>query len=72
MQRWEYLFIENVKAPLRGPITQQKWKPWKINDQILDDWENGPTLSEYYNWLGQQGWEMVSGECSQSTFKRPI
>ena len=51
--KWEYLFV--VCEHLRGD-----WRPQFVNGQELNNWQHGPTIYEYSNQLGQQGWELVN------------
>ncbi len=74
MQRWEYLFV--IVDTDSG-----RWRPHYENDQELHDWFKGPTVPQYANQLGEQGWELVSSIASidrggyisdyQYVFKRP-
>src|SRR2546428_7893418 len=55
MQKWEYLFIF-------AAITSNgsEFRPRFANDQELDDWQEGLTMYEYANRLGESGWELFS------------
>ncbi len=50
-----------------------KISPRVVNGQDLPNWEKGPTIFEFANQLGEQGWELVAVEGSFRllTFKRP-
>ncbi len=55
MQKWEYLFVFSA-------ITSDgsEFRPRFANDQELDDWQEGLTMYEYANRLGESGWELFS------------
>jgi hypothetical protein len=52
MQTWEYLFL---RAAWRSG-----WKIDQVNGVLLEDWDEGPSMYDYINRLGSQGWEMIS------------
>ena len=54
MQKWEYRFVTCRYAETGG------WKPRSVNEEVLADWQSGPTMYAYANSLGEQGWELVS------------
>ncbi len=54
MQAWEYLLIVADLGELNT------WRVWKVNDQEQPNWSRGPSLADYMNDLGKQGWELVS------------
>ena len=56
MQRWEYLFV--VAEP-HGAWGEEIWRARWVNGEELPNWRKGPTLHEYANRLGQEGWELV-------------
>jgi hypothetical protein len=73
MQKWEYTFVscEHKKA----------WRPRWVNDEELPNWKKGPTIYEFSNRLGREGWELVNLDTTsyrgstytyRLTFKRPI
>jgi hypothetical protein len=53
MTRWEYLFLTVAR---RGSGT---WKVWQVNGEEVSGWQKGPSLYEYCNEMGEQGWEMI-------------
>jgi hypothetical protein len=55
MQKWEYLFIFAAITSNGG-----EFRPRFANDQELDDWQEGLTMYEYANRLGESGWELFS------------
>jgi len=57
--QWDYLFVHIGLA--RG-FSDACWKPYSINDRPLGQWEKGPTWQEYFQQLGDQGWEFVTFE----------
>ena len=72
MQKWEYLETHIASAT----FDKFSHKVWSVNGQELPNWKRGPHYIQYFNILGDQGWEMVSeGEWFQNTFvchfKRP-
>ncbi len=60
MQKWEYTFVLCEE-------TQEVWRPRYVNLQELEDWENGSTMIEFSNQLGEQGWELVSSNAVLTT-----
>ena len=72
MQQWEYLFVQ-VQA-LNGGFTNHK--PRYVNGKELENWREGPSIDEYANLLGEDGWELVSfthiqASISLMSFMRP-
>ena len=73
MQTWEYLYVwANVDG--------EDYRPQEVNGQELPNWERGPSISEYMNQVGAEGWEMVgysaagypmTGVSLHQVFKRP-
>lgn len=57
--RWEYLFVQ--VSPARG-FTTTTWRAFAINNEPLPNWERGPEWQDYFQQLGQQGWELVTFE----------
>lgn len=55
MQKWEYLFVFATITSAGGDFC-----PRFVNDQELDDWQEGPTMYDYANQLGESGWELLS------------
>jgi len=55
VQKWEYLFV--FAAITSGG---DEFRPRFANDQELDDWQAGPTMYDYANQLGANGWELFS------------
>jgi hypothetical protein len=55
MQKWDYLFVFSA-------ITSDgtEFRPRFANDQELDDWQEGQTMYEYANRLGESGWELFA------------
>lgn len=51
-QKWQYTFVE-------ADSDDKYWRPRWVNDEELSDWKKGPTLTEYANQMGEQGWELV-------------
>ncbi len=74
MQRWEYLFVTCI-------YHNDDWRPKYVNGQEVRDWKRGPSISEFSNRIGLDGWELVnlmtghteSGgtEAYRLVFKRP-
>jgi len=60
MQKWEYTFVLCEE-------TEKVWRPRYVNQQELEDWENGSTMIEFSNQLGEQGWELVSSNAVLTT-----
>lgn len=52
MQKWEYLFVT-----FEGRSDASR--PWRINGEVVEDWLSGPTMHEFANQMGEQGWELV-------------
>ena len=53
MKEWEYLFLTAEKA-------KGGWQPRFVDGGELEGWLNGPSLYEFCNQLGEQGWELVN------------
>lgn len=53
MQKWEYLFIHN-------DFVNRSWKITCISNPELQDTLKGKAEHEISNYLGEQGWELVS------------
>jgi hypothetical protein len=53
MQKWEYLFLTAEKA-------EGVWLPRFVNGEELEGWLEGPSLYEYSDQLGDEGWELVN------------
>jgi hypothetical protein len=75
MQKWEYLF-----AQCDYDHNKKRWRVRWVNKDELPDWQNGPSLSEFSNQRGEEGWELIAdierGEGTiifnrRLTFKRP-
>ena len=52
MQKWEYCFVT-------ADTEKDQWRARHVNDRELSDWKKGPTMSQYANQLGEEGWELV-------------
>jgi hypothetical protein len=72
MQKWEYLLLDTDGG--RDKL------PRFLNGIEIRNWRRGPSLVEFINQLGDQGWELVSwqphyyGESTvevRVVFKRP-
>lgn len=77
MTSWEYLFINACLVPEPGG---GKWHARLVNNELLPDWENGPTLDSFIRQLEAEGWQLARkhpdsrlGRASTFTllFKRP-
>lgn len=55
MQKWDYLFIVVDKENIYDP-----GRPRYVNGQELPNWKQGESIFGVMNWLGWQGWELVS------------
>ena len=55
MQKWEYLFVFATIAGNDG-----EFRPRFANDEELDNWQKGPTMYEYANQQGENGWELLA------------
>lgn len=75
MTQWEYKFVVcNFHADF--------WRPESVNGKKLENWKKGPTMTEYSNQAGSEGWEMVgfamqhvqviSTDRIRLVFKRPV
>jgi len=54
MTKWEYQFLTAARAWWGGT-----WKVRWINGDELPRWQKGPSLYEYCNRMGEQGWEVI-------------
>jgi hypothetical protein len=52
VEQWEYLFVAAYAS--RGTHRVQR-----ANGHQLEQWEDGPTLYDYCQDLGDEGWELV-------------
>ena len=59
MEKWEYLF---VIATNEG----NQWRPQYVNGQELSGWQRGPTLYQFANQMGEQGWELVAAPYTET------
>lgn len=67
-QEWEYR--EVLFRDYRG------WRARVVNGVELGDWKNAPTIVEYLEGAGREGWELVSmsdrhNNHKEAYFKRP-
>ena len=70
MPKWEYLFVE---------VLEEKHvpRPATVNGRPLPDWKRGPSIYQYADDLGDEGWELVGahgadkGVLAGLIFKRP-
>ena len=53
MQKWEYLFVV-------CEYQNDDWRPKYMNGQELRDWKRGPSVSDFSNQIGADGWELVN------------
>ena len=53
MQKWAYLFLTAEKA-------NSGWQPRFVDGEELQGWQEGPSLYEFSNHLGAEGWELVN------------
>jgi hypothetical protein len=53
MQKWEYIFLIAGRA-------NETWKIIMLNGREVRDWKNGPSMYDYINQKGEEGWELVS------------
>ena len=51
MQKWEYLIVIPDE-----PSSKPRW----VRGKELPNWENGPAIDDFLDFLGEQGWEMVA------------
>ncbi len=66
MQTWEYLFV-------RVDMARNSRRPRAVNGEQLQNWKQGPTIIEFANELGEQGWELIGASVAgfEFVFKRP-
>ena len=74
MDTWEYLFLSAYPAGGTHKVT-------RLNGDTLANWQEGPSVYEYIEQMGGEGWEMVSATylpfmgnielAHHYTFKRP-
>ncbi len=73
MQKWEYFFLTAEKV-------EGVWLPRFVNGEELAGWLEGPSLYEFSNQHGDEGWELVNitWQAKENlthhrlVFKRPI
>jgi hypothetical protein len=56
MKKWEYMIV--IAAHTGGK--NNRLAPQIVNDQVLKNWRKGPSIYEYLNQVGDDGWELVS------------
>ncbi len=61
MQKWAYMtWVVGYPSTLEGTINTWKGGVVKYkNGEIVEDWKNGPKLTEALNQVGEEGWELV-------------
>ena len=69
-KRTEWEYREVLFRDYRG------WRARVVNGVELGDWKNSPTIVEYLDQAGRQGWELVSmsdrhNNHKEAYFKRP-
>ena len=66
MTKWEY---KSIRASI-----DDDYRVSKVNQKEITEWKKGPRppLTEYFNQLGLEGWELVGVEYGVYWFKRPI
>ncbi len=67
MQKWEYLYVTKYSA-------NNQWRPFTLNGAEIRDWKKGPSIYEFFNRLGDEGWEMFAVDTTgygSYYFKRP-
>lgn len=57
--QWDYLFVQVCPA---RTFTTTSWRAFAVNDEPLPNWERGMEWQEYFQQLGNQGWELVTFE----------
>ena len=67
MSQWEYLEVTNEYELGFAPT-----KALNMNGKVILDWKKGPYYIEYFNQLGQKGWELVGNAGTRYYFKRMI
>jgi hypothetical protein len=69
VQKWGYLFVTFQ--------VHKFYRPKEVNGKELQDWKRGPSMIDYFNQLGEEGWELVRlkefsyGKEVEAIFKRP-
>ena len=72
MTQWEYKCI-GAEVPAGSAIMAKHHDPRArtMNWKEVPNWSKGPSLPEYFNQLGLEGWELVGLEGGVYWFKRP-
>jgi hypothetical protein len=53
MQQWEYIFLVAYRV-------DQGWKIGMVNGKELANWKVGPSLYDFINQRGNEGWDLVN------------
>jgi hypothetical protein len=51
-REWEYMVVV-------FEYFRDVWRPAYIGEKLLEDWQVGPSMSEFLSKLGIDGWELV-------------
>ncbi len=73
MTKWEYMRIK-ADVPTGSQVLQRHddYKVKLVNGKELPNWTKGPDLTEHFNQLGLEGWELVGFHYDNFWFKRSI
>ena len=68
--QWEYKHIVTQYTGKSGDLPEHKVR-W-VNGQEVPNWKQGPSLTEHFNKLGLDGWELISIDIPNVWFRRSI
>lgn len=53
MTKWEYVFISCV-------FHEDDWRPRWVNGEEIENWQEGDSIYQISNKLGEERWELVN------------
>jgi len=76
MQKWEYAIVlryldRALELRMSDGQCQTFWPMLRMRMPTPPELESLPLLHNFFGWMGEQGWELVTGDESSYIFKRP-